>query len=140
MTQSEPLAGGCYCGALRYEITEPAVMKGQCHCRPCQYISGGGPNYYMAIPENGFRYTSGTPRAFARSDLENPRIRQFCDTCGTHIATLLKGRPLAIVKVGTLDNPAAYPAPRVAIHCREMQDFHVIAEGIPRFDRLPDGV
>ena len=67
------MQGGCYCGAVRYEISEKPVMKAQCHCRECQYISGGGPNFFMAIPESGFAITEGTAKTFTRSDIENPR-------------------------------------------------------------------
>ena len=36
------ITGRCYCGAVRYEADGPPAFKGQCHCRECQYISGGG--------------------------------------------------------------------------------------------------
>jgi hypothetical protein len=29
------LTGGCYCGALRYEVTGDPMFQGQCHCREC---------------------------------------------------------------------------------------------------------
>ena len=132
------MKGGCYCGAIRFEGTETPVMKAQCHCRECQYISGGGPNFFMAVPEDGYIITQGTPATFSRSDIENPRTRQFCSTCGTHLTTLLPGRPLTIVKVGTLDDPAAdYRGPRVAIFTKDSQPFHVIADGLPCFEELP---
>ena len=62
------IEGGCYCGALRYEVGGDPIFKGQCHCRECQYISGGSPNVTMAMPDGGFRYTKGKPKAFRRAD------------------------------------------------------------------------
>ena len=132
------MKGRCYCGEVTFEITEPPVMKAQCHCRECQYISGGGPNYFMAVPEQGYRITQGTPKTFTRSDLDAPRTRQFCGTCGTHLTTLLPGRPLVIIKVGTLDNPAEdYRGPKVAIFMKDTQPFHVVGPDIPCFQDLP---
>ncbi|MEL6809648.1 MAG: GFA family protein [Pseudomonadota bacterium] len=132
------MKGGCYCGAIHYEITRPPVLKAQCHCRPCQYISGGGPNFFMAVPQDGFVITKGSPAAFARSDLEAPRTRQFCPTCGTHLTTLRPDMQLTIVKVGTLDNPEEdYRGPRLAIHTKDIQPFHVVADGLPCFEALP---
>ena len=132
------MQGGCYCGALRYEVTGAPVMQAQCHCRECQYISGGGPNFFMIVPADAFAYTAGVAQDFARSDLDQPRTRQFCPTCGTHVVTRLPDRPLVVVKVGTLDDPAGdYGGPDLAIYMKDAQPFHVVAEGLPCFKDLP---
>lgn len=130
------LKGGCYCGKTRYSCEGEAVMKAQCHCRECQYISGGGPNYFMIMPLDGFSYTSGEVSQFTRDDIENARTRDFCPNCGTHILTRLPGRPLVVLKVGTLDNPADYPGPDSAIFTIDKQHFHEIPEDLPAFERL----
>ena len=65
------LTGRCYCGAVKYEADGPPAFKGQCHCRECQYISGGAENLFMVIPAAGFRYVEGAPREFSRTDIEN---------------------------------------------------------------------
>jgi hypothetical protein len=99
--------GGCYCGGLRYQATGDAVFKGQCHCRECQYISGGHPNVVMAMPEGGFSYTKGSPKQFRRSDLADPVTREFCADCGTHILTRTPKLPgTVLIKVGTFDDPS----------------------------------
>ena len=72
--------GGCYCGKIRYMAEGEPRLKAQCHCRECQYISGGAPNMFMLMAPQDFRYTSGEPRKFSRSDLET---REFCGDCGT---------------------------------------------------------
>ena len=131
------LTGGCYCGALRYSAQGAPTFKAQCHCRECQYISGGGPNFFMLMPQDGFEYTKGSPRFFARSDLDTPVTREFCTDCGTHIATRRPGLASVILKVGTLDNPAAYDQPAMAIHTLDRQPFHQIKDGLPQFERLP---
>ena len=98
--------GGCYCGAVRYRATGEALMRAQCHCRECQYITGGGPNVFMALPESGFSYTKAQPKVFRRKDLPNPVTREFCAECGTHLVSRAPGLPGAVIlKVGTLDDP-----------------------------------
>lgn len=131
------LQGRCYCGAVRYEAEGEPMMKAQCHCRECQYITGGSPNVFVAMPIAGFRYTQGQPKGFARSDLARPVTREFCPECGTHLATRPQGFPAVVVKVGTLDEPAATGGPDMAIYTCDKQPFHQIPSGIPTFEKLP---
>jgi hypothetical protein len=131
------LEGGCYCKNVRYAAEGEPMMQAQCHCRECQYITGGGPNFFVAMPVNGFRYTKGTPKQFKRADLERPVTREFCADCGTHLATRPQGFPAIIVKVGTLDDPKQFAGPKLAIYTVDKQHFHEIPQGLPTFERLP---
>ena len=132
------LQGRCYCGALRYRATGDAMFTGQCHCRECQYISGGQPNVVIGMPESGFSYTSGTPKPYRRADLPNPVTREFCAECGTHILARASRLPGAVlIKVGTLDDPSVFSGPQMVIHTHDKQPFHHIPEGVPTFERLP---
>ena len=130
--------GGCYCGALRYSAEGDPVFSGQCHCRECQYISGGQPNLVMGMPESGFAYTKGAGKPFRRQDLENAVTREFCAECGTHLLTRAPGMPgVVLIKVGTLDDPSVFGGPQLAIYTVEKQSFHHVPEGIPAFERFP---
>jgi len=131
------LEGGCYCGAVRYAAEGEPLLKAQCHCRECQYISGGAPNMFMLMPPKGFGYTQGAPKLFARDDLEQPLSREFCAECGTHLTTRRPGLAAVILKVGTLDDPSAFGGPRMAIYTIDQQAFHHIPDGLPAFERLP---
>ena len=129
--------GGCYCHGLRYVAEGNPIMKSQCLCRECQYFSGGGPNMFMVMPADGFRYVEGEARSFTRTDIDNPVTREFCARCGTHIATRRPGLPAVILKIGTLDDPSLYGGPQSAIFTVDKQSFHCIAEGLKTFERMP---
>ena len=128
--------GGCYCGAVRYVVDGEPMLKAQCHCRECQYITGGAPNMFMAVPPDAFKYTKGAPKQFKRKDLERPVTREFCAECGTHLVTR-PNRPIVVVKVGTLDDPKVFGTPGLAIYTIDKQPFHQIPEGLKTFERLP---
>ena len=130
------LEGRCYCGNIRYVAEGEPMLKAQCHCRECQYITGGAPNTFIVMPAAGHKYTKGTPKAFTRSDLERAVTREFCPDCGTHLATKPPGRPIVVVKVGTLDEPAQF-TPQMAIFTVDKQPFHQIPEGLKTFERRP---
>ena len=132
------LDGGCYCGALRYASTGDPAFQAQCHCRECQYFSGGHPNAVMALPEGTFGYTKGKPKTFKRSDLATPVNREFCADCGTQILARAPGLPgMVILKVGTLDDPKVFEAPQMAIFLVDKQPFHHVPDGIATFERTP---
>ena len=131
------LEGGCYCGEVRYVAEGTPMLKAQCHCRACQHISGGAPNMFMLMPPDGFHYTKGRPKQFKRKDLENAVTREFCAECGTHMVTLRPGLPAVVLKVGTLDDPALFGEPKMAIFTEDRQVFHYIPEEMPVFEKLP---
>ena len=131
------LEGGCYCGAVRYVAEGEPTLKAQCHCRECQYISGGSPNLFVLMPPQGFRYVSGAPKQFTRSDLDRAVTRDFCEVCGTHLITRRPGLDAVVLKIGTLDDPRLFGSPQIAIYTVDKQAFHHIPDGLPAYERLP---
>jgi hypothetical protein len=77
-----PLAGGCQCGKIRYEITQQPDLVYACHCTDCQHITSSAFSLGIALPESAFRLTSGELRALQRipdSGLLNTRF--ICPDC-----------------------------------------------------------
>ena len=54
-----PQAGGCVCGAVRYELTASPLGAYRCHCKDCQRFSSGGYGLSMPVERANFRQTSG---------------------------------------------------------------------------------
>ena len=129
--------GRCYCGEIEYTVDGDITAQMQCHCRECQYITGGNPNIFIMVPEEAFTYVKGEPSSFSRPDLANPVSRFFCRNCGTAIGTKAPGAPGAmVVKVGTLDDPSIFK-PSAAIFTKDSQHFHHIADDVPSFSEFP---
>jgi len=131
------ISGGCYCGSLRYEANGDVEASIQCHCRECQYITGGNPNVIMIMPLSGFEFVKGIPKTFKRKDIEKAVTRLFCENCGTGIGTKNPNRPNSIIlKVGTFDDPSIFK-PDIAIFTIDKQKFHYIENGLKSFERRP---
>ena len=82
--------------------------------------------------------TRGEPKSFLRSDLEAPVTREFCAECGTHLLSKAPALPgVAILKVGTFDDPSLYGDPQMAIFLCDKQSFHQVPEGIATFEHGP---
>ena len=54
-----PLTGGCNCGAVRFEVTEPLVTASYCHCKRCQRRSGAAASPSAHSSPGAFRIVAG---------------------------------------------------------------------------------
>ena len=131
------IEGGCYCGQIRYSFEGDVTVAMQCHCRECQYMTGGNPNVFAMLPEAGLTFSGGEMASFTRTDIDNAVTRSFCPNCGTSIGTQSPNAPGAfIVKVGTMDDPSVI-TPSMAIFTKDSQPFHHVPDGMPAFEGLP---
>ncbi|MHC4108558.1 MAG: BTAD domain-containing putative transcriptional regulator, partial [Planctomycetota bacterium] len=62
-----PVTGGCLCGDVRYEISEPAMDTIFCHCRMCQRFSGSPITATSTYPIEAVRFTRGEPKYYRSS-------------------------------------------------------------------------
>jgi hypothetical protein len=128
--------GGCYCGDVRYSAEGDPMLKAECYCRECQYITGGGGLVVMAMPIDGFALTKGAVKGFTRSDIDGGVTREFCPKCGTHMFTRAPGfKAGIIIKVGSLDDPAVFGKADSANFVCDAQPFHRLPDDIPVFQK-----
>ena len=105
---SEGFKGQCLCGAVSYESAAPPLMLMKCHCRDCQYISGGEASAIISLPKEGFKI-SGEVKTYSVSGQSGKQVhRRFCPKCGTHIYSEadIVSDPIIFVKAGTMDKQA----------------------------------
>lgn len=99
MTEQK-LAGGCQCGAVRYDITGGLGRASICHCRMCQRAFGNA--FAPLVTARGLRWLTVEPKRFRSS---NKVQRGFCAACGTPLSYEPDGFDPEIA-IATLDNPA----------------------------------
>ena len=80
--RSSLTTGGCLCGDIRYEINQPSVGAGVCHCRMCQRAIGASLDAWTAFPKEAVRFTNGEPRFYTSSLIAE---RGFCGNCGSSL-------------------------------------------------------
>jgi len=130
--------GGCFCGAIRYEIASPPIFQFACHCRACQHSTGGSPTLGIIVPAAAFTITKGEPRTYWSVGESGGRVgRCFCETCGSPLFSKLEGSPdMLPVKVGSLDDPAAFQV-QADMWMSEAQPWHHPHNGAARFEANP---
>ncbi len=107
------IAGGCLCGAVRYEIAADAPLGvRQCWCRVCQYLGAGSGTVNAIFARDAVTVSGSLTDYVSRADSGSVMRRRFCAKCGTPIFSEAEPRPhQIIVRVGTLDEPSmARPA------------------------------
>lgn len=108
--QGPRAAGGCHCGAVRFEIRGPLRDVLVCHCHDCRRIHGHLSAHtackwsdLMLTRDVGLKWYASSTRA----------RRAFCSECGSGLFFDLHGRDIVSICAGALDQPTGL---RTAMH------------------------
>jgi len=138
MVPSPSLTGGCGCGAVRFEISEPLVAAAYCHCTRCQRRTGTAVQASAKVVPGSFYLTAGEEHMRAWSP-GGGLDKVFCGECGS---ALLARDPdsgeVTVVRLGAIDgDPGVRPAARQFVAYAAPWE-PIPDDGLPRFDeRLP---
>jgi hypothetical protein len=125
------LAGGCLCGAVRYEVRGTPLVLCLCHCTLCRRAVGATPVAWATYPTTGFRVVTGTPAWFRSSPVGR---RGFCSGCGASLIFENSHTPDEIdVTIATLDEPDRL-APDRHIWVPDKVAWVSVDDGLPRHD------
>jgi hypothetical protein len=133
------LAGGCQCGAVRYEISGKPVSLYVCHCRECQKQSSSAFGISVIVKRSDLQLTRGEVKVWSRpTDTGRTLACAFCPACGSRVWHEAVGVADTIsVKGGSMDQP---PDLRSAVHIWTARTLPgvVIPEAARRFPGEPD--
>ena len=121
-----PLTGGCLCGAVRYEVTEPLVNAGYCHCTRCQRRTGTAASAQARVAPGAFRLVSGSESLGAFRP-EQGFAKIFCRECGSSLWSEAPDDPeVRSIRLGTFDGD-----PGIRPGFRQFVDFAAPWEPVP---------
>lgn len=95
--------GRCLCGAVKYEVEEPVLSVGICHCDMCRRWAGGA----WAVIHCTGPVTFKGEEHIVRYESSDWAERGFCGKCGTTLFYSLRGRDEYALSAGTLDDQAS---------------------------------
>ena len=140
MTTGAPLTGGCNCGAVRFEITEPLASARYCHCTRCQRRTGTAASANASVVRGSFRITAGE-EALKFWKPDDGAAKWFCGECGSAIFTREADDPERIgVRLGAIDgDPGIRPSLRQFVAYAALWE-PIPNDGLPRYPerRPPD--
>ena len=83
-TGSRTVAGGCFCGAVRFAADMPSKWCAHCHCTMCRRIHGAGYVTWAGFERSRFRITSGEDQLHWYVSSPGAR-RGSCSICRSHL-------------------------------------------------------
>jgi len=101
------IEGGCFCGAVRYRMTDSPHSSTICHCESCRRASGAPSVAWVTTDREKFEIVKGTPAAY----LSSPGVvRRFCGRCGSALTyENTKNSGTIDITTITLDDPCGFP-------------------------------
>ncbi len=111
MTEAS-ITGGCLCGAVRFELTEPPMSASYCHCTRCQRRTGTGSSAQARIDGRTLRLLQGEELVKAWRPPGGGFEKLFCQECGSHLFSRHPDDPQRMsVRLGAFDgDPGVRPS------------------------------
>lgn len=132
-------AGGCLCGAVRYETTAEPVMTAICHCKNCQRQAGSVLSVIVGLPRDGITIEGEVTTYEDEGETGQKVLRKFCPTCGSPLFTDAVNAPdLWFVKAGTFDD-TSWLKPQIQFWASSKQDWYDLGDTIPAVEANPTG-
>jgi hypothetical protein len=98
-----PLTGGCLCGSVRFEVSQPLRAASYCHCTRCQRRTGTAASAQGLIEPGSLTILSGEGLIGAFRP-EDGFPKHFCSSCGSALWSQSPTDPDIIsIRLGAFD-------------------------------------
>ena len=125
------LKGGCYCGAVKYEMHGRLLMFANCHCPDCRKFTGSAFSSILVTESSGFKVVSGEENLVPFQSSPGKQ-RNFCKTCGCHLFSRAEHRPgMVFVRAGSLDDDPPL-RPQCHFWTGSKAPWHEICDSLPQ--------
>jgi hypothetical protein len=130
------VAGGCFCGEIRYEILAPLKNARSCHCSRCRKAFSGAGSAYAEVEPGSFRWTRGQDRLIRYESIPGWGLC-FCGICGTTLGGTHEGQVHGVT-LGSVDGD---PGVEIEMHIfvGSKAPWDHIGGTAPQFDEKPHG-
>src|SRR6266540_587193 len=134
---SDPLEGGCACGAVRYRLASEPLFIHCCHCLNCQRQTGSAFVVNLLIEADRVELAGDPQPVDAPRDAGSAQRIFRCPTCQVAVFSEY-GRPeVRFVRGGTLDQPSGV-TPDVHIFTKSKLPWITLPDSVPAFEVFYD--
>lgn len=134
-----PLTGGCGCGAVRFEVSQPFLSAGYCHCTRCQRRTGTASSANARAESGSVRIVQGGEHLRGWVP-EGGREKVFCVQCGSALFSCDPGSTdYTGVRLGAVDgDPGIRPQSRAFVAYAASWEA-LPDDDLPRYDEARPG-
>jgi len=134
-----PMTGGCMCGGVRFELSEPLLGSLFCHCKRCQRRTGTGVSTSALTAPGSYRTVAGEELVGTWDPGDGGYVKAFCSRCGSQLFTTNPENPeILAIRMGALDDdPGIRPGAHQFVDYAAPW-FPVADDGLPRFPERID--
>jgi hypothetical protein len=129
------LRGGCWCGAVRFQVQDEFLYAWNCHCSRCRAATGSAFKALAGIERDKLELTQGGDALLVTGDevLNDTR----CSLCGSFLFSVVRGGAYVHVGMGSLIDT---PSIRVSAHIfvGSKAPWFEITDDLPQFEEYAD--
>ncbi len=131
---SEPISGGCHCGAVRYEAAGDPKFGAHCQCTDCRKFSGSGHKSFMMMSADGMT-VSGKVAGYDYGAGSGAVVtHQFCPICGAGVFSKHAEMADAVfLYASALDDPERF-TPQMAVYTRTGPSWDHLDPELPAYE------
>jgi hypothetical protein len=125
------LTGGCWCGAVRYEVADEFRYAFNCHCSRCRATTGSAYKSIAGIEREKLEVVQGDDRLLVVGDdvLNDTR----CASCGSFLFSVVRDGAYVHLGMGSLiDTPGIRPNHHIFVGSKA--PWFEITDDLPQFD------
>ena len=128
------ITGGCLCGGVRWELSEPPLFASYCHCKRCQRRTGTAASAQARIATGSVRVTAGE-QLIRCWEPDGGAPKCFCSNCGGALWSKdAQTGEIMSVRLGTFDaDPGVRPEYRTYVAYAAVWEA-LPDDGLPRFE------
>ena len=136
---ADVIAGGCGCGAVRFEVDRRLLSASYCHCMRCQRRTGTAASANARAESGSVRIVAG-PDALRSWTPDGGREKVFCARCGSALFSCEPGsKDYTGVRLGAIDgDPGIRPQTRQFVAYAACWE-EIPDDGLPRYPEARPG-
>ena len=125
--------GGCFCGAVRFEVTKKLTGVTYCHCSKCRRWHGHV-GAFTAVDRDGFSLVE--QRGLTWHAVSATVRRGFCGECGSTLLFDDSSDAKIAMTAGSLDAPTG-AREKAHIYVGSKGDYYELADALPKYETMP---